>query len=267
MSEIFITLTAAALAVFAVVAFTDFFDFHGGGAFVHYHDTGHYYLGARYFPELGYTDLYAAMLAAEVESEGTTVVRRARDLASGEMTTAAEVLAHGLEVRERFAPDRWRDFRRDADYFRAVRHVASWRDLRGICYSRPVPLEGSLSADGPEITRFLAAWSQGDREAGERLMQLVYAELRRMASGYLRGERTGHTLQPTALVHEAYLRLLGHEQLEWKSRAQFFGLAATTMRRILIDHARKSRSRKRGGEVAHLPFHEVEPTIWRDSSW
>ena len=110
-----------ALAVLAVVVHTDFFDFHGGGGvYLHAHDAGHYYLGARYFPELGYTGLYGAMLAAEVDAEGGTVTRFARDLDTGVLTLSSSVLAEGRRYQQRFSQERWHDFRRDADHFRAA---------------------------------------------------------------------------------------------------------------------------------------------------
>jgi RNA polymerase sigma factor (TIGR02999 family) len=94
------------------------------------------------------------------------------------------------------------------------------------------------------VTALLQAWSEGDAEAGRRLVPLVYGELRRRAARYLRRERPGHTLQPTALVHEAYLRLVGHPGA-WRNRSQFFGVASNLMRRILVDHARRRRAAKR----------------------
>ena len=100
---------------------------------------------------------------------------------------------------------------------------------------------------GPDVTELLQAWSGGDRNALDRLMPLVYHELRRRATAYLRGERSGHTLQPTALVHEAYLRLVDQNRAVWQNRAQFFGVASTMMRRILVDGARKRRMAKRSG--------------------
>jgi RNA polymerase sigma-70 factor, ECF subfamily len=96
------------------------------------------------------------------------------------------------------------------------------------------------------VTALLQAWNAGDEDAGRRLIPLVYAELRRRAGGYLRRERPGHTLQPTALVHEAYLKLVGL-QGQLASRSQFFGVASNLMRRILVDHARRRRAAKRGG--------------------
>jgi RNA polymerase sigma factor (TIGR02999 family) len=96
------------------------------------------------------------------------------------------------------------------------------------------------------VTELLRAWGQGDAEAGERLVPLVYGDLRRRAARYLRKEPAGHTLQPTALVHEAYLRLIGQEQT-WRNRSHFFAVASTLMRRVLVDHARRRHSAKREG--------------------
>ena len=107
--------------------------------------------------------------------------------------------------------------------------------------------EPTVKPQSPEsVTALLQAWNAGDEEAGRRLIPLVYSELRRRAGGYLRRERPGHTLQPTALVHEAYLRLVGL-QGPWRSRSQFFGVASNLMRRILVDHARRRRAAKRDG--------------------
>ena len=104
-------------------------------------------------------------------------------------------------------------------------------------------------ADPPQgITQLLLKWSEGDSSAREKLMPLVYDELRRLASAYLRRERPNHTLQPTALVNEAYLRLVDQQKVEWQNRAQFFGLAARLMRNILVDHARSQQAMKRGGQ-------------------
>jgi RNA polymerase sigma factor (TIGR02999 family) len=97
------------------------------------------------------------------------------------------------------------------------------------------------------MTASLRAWSEGDREALEELMPMVYDELRRLARSYLRRERPDHTLEPTALVHEVYLRLIDQEQTRWQSRAHFFGIAARLMRQILVEHARSRRAAKRGG--------------------
>ena len=88
----------------------------------------------------------------------------------------------------------------------------------------------------------------------DRLLPVVYGELRRLAASYLRGERPGHTLQPTALVHEAYIRLIDQRQIDWTNRAQFIGLAAVMMRRILVNHARDRIAAKRGGGAEHVPL-------------
>lgn len=103
------------------------------------------------------------------------------------------------------------------------------------------------SPDG--ITQLLFDWSKGDQAALEKLMPLVYSELRRLASNYLRRERAEHTLQPTALVNEAYLKLVDQRNARWQNRAHFFGISAQLMRRILVDHARQHQAAKRGGSV------------------
>jgi RNA polymerase sigma factor (TIGR02999 family) len=103
------------------------------------------------------------------------------------------------------------------------------------------------SAKG-EVTELLMRFREGDREAEAQLIPLVYNELRRLASRYLNRERGDHTLQPTALVHEAFLRLANENQPEWQDRAHFFGIAARLMRQILVDHARRQHSLKRGGD-------------------
>jgi RNA polymerase sigma factor (TIGR02999 family) len=97
------------------------------------------------------------------------------------------------------------------------------------------------------VTQLLMKWSEGDETALEQLMPLVYGELRRLASNYLRRERQNHTLQPTALVNEAYLKLVDQRKPRWQNRAQFYGVAAQLMRRILVDHARQNKAAKRGG--------------------
>jgi RNA polymerase sigma factor (TIGR02999 family) len=99
---------------------------------------------------------------------------------------------------------------------------------------------------GPdEVTELLRAWRGGDASADDRLLEHVYSTLKNIAVAHLRGERPGHTLQPTALVHEAYLRLLGQREVDWRDRAHFFGLASVTMRRVLVDHARRRRAKRR----------------------
>src|SRR5262245_15381203 len=103
----------------------------------------------------------------------------------------------------------------------------------------------STRAGEAEVTRLLEAWSAGDAQAEEQLLPLVYNELRRRAANHLRRDRKGHTLQPTALVHEAYLRLAGQRAVDWQSRTHFFALASRMMRRILVDHARTRAAAKR----------------------
>jgi RNA polymerase sigma factor (TIGR02999 family) len=107
------------------------------------------------------------------------------------------------------------------------------------------------------ITTLLRDFAAGNKGALDRLIPLVYPQLQRLARGYMRNERTGHTLQPTALVHEAYARLLRQNQPDYNSRAHFMGVAAHIMRQILIDHARASNAEKRGGKAAKVAFDEV----------
>jgi len=109
-----------------------------------------------------------------------------------------------------------------------------------------------------EVTRLLRAWSDGDEAALARLAPLVEAELHRLAGSYLRRERPGHTLQTTALVNEAYLRLIDDSAVEWQNRAHFYGIAAQLMRRILVDHARRRRKLKRGGDPLRVSLAEAE---------
>lgn len=109
-----------------------------------------------------------------------------------------------------------------------------------------------------EITRLLIAWNRGDTNARDELAPLIYDELRRLARGYLRHERPGHTLQPTALVHEAFLRLIDQSQVNWQNRAHFFGAAARLMRQILINHAEARRAAKRGGAAERVPLDGVD---------
>jgi len=108
-----------------------------------------------------------------------------------------------------------------------------------------------------EITERLIAWGNGDAAALNELIPVVYLELRRMAGHYLRQENPGHTLQPTALVHEAWLRLIDQTRVNWQNRSQFFGVAARMMRRILVDHAKTKHREKRGGDAAKLSLDDV----------
>lgn len=108
-----------------------------------------------------------------------------------------------------------------------------------------------------DVTELLADWSKGDREALNKLIPLVYNELHRLASRYLRRERPDHTLQTTALVHEAYLRLVHEKNVNWQSRVQFFAVASQLMRHILVDYARGHNAAKRGGDYAKVSFDEA----------
>jgi RNA polymerase sigma factor (TIGR02999 family) len=114
----------------------------------------------------------------------------------------------------------------------------------------------------PNLTQLLISYGQGNQNALEALLPEVYTELRRLAQSYMRKENTGHTLQATALVHEAFFRLIDQKQVQWQNRAQFFGVAAQLMRRILIDHARQRLAAKRGGSQARIAFDEA--VHWTD---
>jgi RNA polymerase sigma-70 factor (ECF subfamily) len=117
-----------------------------------------------------------------------------------------------------------------------------------------------------EVTQILHEWSDGDKDAPARLMPLVYNELRRQARNYLARERGSHTLQPTALVHEAYLRLVDQTRISWQNRAHFFGIASNMMRRILVDHARAHASEKRGGAAVRLSIEDVQISLEQRAS-
>lgn len=108
-----------------------------------------------------------------------------------------------------------------------------------------------------QVTQLLQRWSGGEEAAVEELLPLVYEELRGLARHYLRRERAGHTLETSALVHEAYVRLIDGSKVEWKGRSHFYGIAATTMRRILVDHARSHLYQKRGGGAAKVSLDEA----------
>ena len=108
-----------------------------------------------------------------------------------------------------------------------------------------------------EVTQLLLAWRQGEPLALEELIPVVHKELRRLAHRYMSGEREGHTLQTTALVNEAYLRLVDSSQVQWQNRAHFFAMAAQLMRRVLVDFARTRNYQKRGGEVLRVEFDEA----------
>jgi RNA polymerase sigma factor (TIGR02999 family) len=114
----------------------------------------------------------------------------------------------------------------------------------------------SAPEDSKPVTDLLLAWGNGDEGARDRLVALVYEDLRRRAGAYLRRERSDHLLQPTALVNEVYLRLVDHKSVRWENRAQFFGLAARLMRHILVDHARARGAQKRGGAALAVTLEE-----------
>ena len=114
-----------------------------------------------------------------------------------------------------------------------------------------------MSRTQGQITKLLHAWSRGDSTALEQLTPLVYAELRKLARYHMSREAPGHTLQPTALINEAFLRLVDMQQGDWKGRKQFFAAASQIMRRVLVDYARKKRSIKRGREITRVPLEDA----------
>src|SRR3954447_25136379 len=118
------------------------------------------------------------------------------------------------------------------------------------------PKSPSMTAPGPGVTQLLKAWSGGDSAALDALLPLLEAALRRLARGYMGRERRGHTLQTTALVNEAFVRLVDARAVQWQDRAHFLGISARLMRRVLIDHARARGYRKRGGGTVSVPFDE-----------
>ena len=117
-----------------------------------------------------------------------------------------------------------------------------------------------------QVTRLLINWRHGDKAALDDLMPLVYHELRKLASGYLRSERRDHTLQPTALIHEAYLRMVGQDLPEWQNRAHFYGVAARLMRQILVDHARTRQASKRGGQQPKVSLEDSPPIFTHEDA-
>ena len=114
-----------------------------------------------------------------------------------------------------------------------------------------------MGAGQAQLTRLLEAWSQGDPEALDQLTPFIYAELRKLALYHMSREGPGHTLQPTALINEAFLKLLNFRRMDWKDRKHFYAAASQIMRRILVDYARKKRSIKRGREAKRVPFEEA----------
>jgi RNA polymerase sigma-70 factor (ECF subfamily) len=120
-------------------------------------------------------------------------------------------------------------------------------------------MNGEMSNATPKsVTQLLVAWSDGDQSALDQLVPLVHGELRRLARSYMRGERHGHTLQTTALVNEAYLRLIDQKNVRWQNRAHFLAIAAQLMRRILVDYARRRQYRKRGGGALQVSLANAE---------
>lgn len=114
-----------------------------------------------------------------------------------------------------------------------------------------------MPASSNEVTELLIKWSKGDKAALDEVMPVIHSELRRMARRYMARERSGHTLQTTALINEAYLRLVDQQGVEWQDRAHFFAVSAQVMRHILVDHARKYQSEKRGAGVQKIPLDDV----------
>jgi RNA polymerase sigma factor (TIGR02999 family) len=114
-----------------------------------------------------------------------------------------------------------------------------------------------MDAARADVTRLLQQWSTGQEQALDRLLPQIHDELRKLAASYLRRERPDHTLQPTALVNEAFLKLVDQRAVKWQNRAHFFGIAAQAMRRILVDHARAHASSKRGGAIRKVPLNDA----------
>ena len=128
-------------------------------------------------------------------------------------------------------------------------------------YETKMSDDQQVDAGSDEVTALLLRWQGGDRDALDKLLPLVYDQLHRLADRQLRRERRGHTLQPTAVVHETYLKLVDQRRANWQSRAQFFAVAAGMMRRVLVDHARSRRAAKRGGLMLHLAVEDVDTGI------
>jgi RNA polymerase sigma-70 factor, ECF subfamily len=142
--------------------------------------------------------------------------------------------------------------RREADH-------AAGRAVGGCMLRHPLSPVSMSEDSGKPITRLLREWQGGSAQALEQLMPLVYGELHSLAGRYLSRERRGHTLQTTALINEAYMRLAGQREADWQNRAHFFGIAAQVMRRILVDHARRDGRAKRGGRAPHLDLGDIDP--------
>src|ERR1700745_2657070 len=118
-------------------------------------------------------------------------------------------------------------------------------------------MAGGAENGAEEVNLILRAWNGGDQEAPNRLVPLVYRELRKRAADYLRQERSDHTLQPTALVHETYLKLIAQKDVQWKDKGHFFAITAQLMRRILVDHARSHLAEKRGSGATKVPLDDA----------
>lgn len=118
-----------------------------------------------------------------------------------------------------------------------------------------------------DVTGLLTLWSAGDAQAGERLLDIIYADLHAMAQRFVHGERQDLTLQPTALVHEAYLRLVDQDRATWQNRSHFFAIAAQMMRRVLVDHARGRLAIKRGGDRVKVPLEQVDQLFGGDPAY
>jgi RNA polymerase sigma factor (TIGR02999 family) len=122
------------------------------------------------------------------------------------------------------------------------------------------------TSDPKDITRLLRDWSSGDREALDQLLPLVYAELHRQASLFRRRERRDHTLQTTAIIHEAYLKLVDQREVQWQSRTHFFAIASMVMRRVLVNYAKSRHREKRGGSALKVPLEEAELATVREDT-
>jgi|SRR6266850_1174372 len=136
-------------------------------------------------------------------------------------------------------------------------NVEVWASTNGARIAAMTTLVRATGLTGDDLTGLLHDWRAGDKAALDRLTPIVYDELRRMAHRYIQRERDGHTLQTTALVNEAYLRLAGQQRVDWQNRAHFFAVTAQVMRHILIDHARRRRYAKHGGEMQQVSLNEA----------
>jgi RNA polymerase sigma factor (TIGR02999 family) len=123
-----------------------------------------------------------------------------------------------------------------------------------------------MASSPHEVTQLLLAWGKGDQDALAQLVPLVEAELHKLAQLYLARERPGHTLQPTALVNEAFVRLIDEQSVQWQNRAHFYGITAQVMRRVLVDHARRRQQLKRGGDALRVSFTQAENAAQQDSA-